>query len=128
MDLHRIYDKYNAQAAFLTIYISEAHPEDEWQMESNVTDKVVFKQPKTFDERKGLVKVLVDRLKYRIPVAIDTIDGRAEKAFAAWPERIYIIGRDGTVVYKGGMGPFGFLPDEAEQALAAHLGGTAASR
>ena len=97
-------------------------------MESNVTDKVVFKQPKTFDERKGLVKVLVDRLKYRIPVAIDSIDGRAEKAFAAWPERIYIIGRGGTVVYKGGMGPFGFLPDEAEQALAAHLAQTAAPR
>jgi hypothetical protein len=121
VDLHRIYDAHRNQAGFLTVYISEAHPEDEWQMDSNVKDQVVFKQPKTFEERKGLVKVLVDRLKYRMPVAIDAIDGQAEKVFAAWPERIYVIGRDGTVVYKGGMGPFGFLPDEAEEALKLHL-------
>jgi type I thyroxine 5'-deiodinase len=121
VDLHRIYDQHKDRAAFLTIYISEAHPEDEWQMESNVKDDVVFKQPKTWEERKGLVKVLVDRLKYRLPVAVDAIDGAAEKAFAAWPERIYVIGRDGRIVYKGGMGPFGFHPDEAEKALAAHL-------
>ncbi len=104
------------------MYISEAHPDDEWQMDSNLEDKVVFKQPKTFSERKELVKVLVDRLKYRLPLAIDSMDGALEKQFAAWPERIYIVGRDGRVAYKGGMGPFGFKPEEAEQALVRHLG------
>ena len=110
------------------MYISEAHPEDEWQVDSNVTDKVVFKQPKTFAERKELAKVLVERLEYRMPVAIDSIEGTLEKQFAAWPERIYIVGRDSRVAYKGGMGPFGFKPEEAEQALARHLGGGSAVR
>jgi hypothetical protein len=100
------------------VYISEAHPEDEWQMDSNIQDGYVFKQPKTDDERKSAAKILVERLKYRMPVAIDPIDGRAEKAFAAWPERIYIVGRDGKVVYKGDMGPFGFKPERAEEKLA----------
>jgi iodothyronine deiodinase-like protein len=101
------------------VYISEAHPEDEWQMDSNVKDGYVFKQPKTDDERKAAAKILVERLKYRMPVAIDPIDGRAEKAFAAWPERIYIVGRDGKIVFKGDMGPFGFKPEQAERSLAA---------
>ena len=104
------------------MYISEAHPDDEWQMDVNKEEQVVFKQPTTFAERQALATVLVDRLKYRLPLAVDGIDNAAEKAYAAWPERIYVIGRDGRIVYKGGMGPFGFKPDEAEKRLAEHLG------
>jgi hypothetical protein len=87
-------------------------------MDSNLEEGYIFKQPKTDDERKKAAKILVERLKYRVPVAIDPIDGRAEKAFAAWPERIYILGRGGQVLYKGGMGPFGFKPELAEKSLA----------
>jgi hypothetical protein len=101
------------------VYITEAHPGDEWQMDSNVKENLVFDQPKTFEERKALAKVLVERLKYRLPLAVDTLDNRAEKAFAAWPERIYILGAGGRVLYKGEMGPFGFHPEEAEKALLA---------
>jgi hypothetical protein len=87
-------------------------------MESNEKESFVFNQPKTFGERKALAKVLVERLKYRIPVAVDSIENEADKAFAGWPERIYILGPGGRVLYKGEMGPFGFHPDEAEKALA----------
>ena len=87
-------------------------------MDSNKEDGFVFKQPTTDDERRKAAKILVERLKYRVPVAIDPIDGRSEKAFAAWPERIYVIGRDGRVLFKGDMGPFGFKPDKAEASLA----------
>ena len=86
-------------------------------MDSNRRDQVVFNQPKVFAERQDAARILVDRLKYRMPVAIDHMDNRADTAFAAWPERIYIIGADGRVLYKGGMGPFGFHPDEAGRKL-----------
>jgi hypothetical protein len=87
-------------------------------MESNRKDKIVFNQPKSFEQRKQLAKILVERLQYRIPVAIDALDNAADNAFAAWPERIYIVGPGGKVLYKGGMGPFGFLPEDAEKAMA----------
>ena len=103
----------------MTVYITEAHPGDEWQMDSNVQERFVFDQPKTFNERKALAKVLVERLKYRLPLAVDTIDNHAGTVFAAWPERIYILGEGGRVLYKGEMGPFGFHPEDAEKALAA---------
>lgn len=121
MDLHRIYDKYKDRAEFLTIYISEAHPDDEWQMDSNRKDGFVYNQPKTFEERKELAKVLVDRLEYRMPVAIDSLDNRAERVFGAWPERIYVLEPGGRIVFKGEMGPFGFHPEEGEKALEALL-------
>jgi hypothetical protein len=90
-------------------------------MDSNVEEKIVFKQPKLFAERQAAVKILVERLKYRMPVAIDGMDNRADAAFAAWPERIYIVGPDGRVVYKGGMGPFEFDVKEAGERLAGLL-------
>jgi hypothetical protein len=37
------------------------------------------------------------------------------------PDRLYVIGRDGRVVYKGGRGPFGFNAGEMEQALLMNL-------
>ena len=100
------------------MYIAEAHAEDEWQMGSNEEEKLVFNQPKAFGERQELARILVERLRYRMPVAIDSMDNRADKAFAAWPERIYILGPGGKVLYKGGMGPFEFDPEAAGKALA----------
>ena len=91
-------------------------------MDSNRKDQVVFKQPRLFAERQDAAKILVDRLKYRMPVAIDAMDNRADEAYAAWPERIYILGAGGKVLYKGGLGPFGFDPEEAGKALADLLG------
>jgi hypothetical protein len=96
-------------------------------MDSNLMQNYVFKQPKVFAERKELAKILVERMKYRMPLAIDTMDNRTDKAFAAWPERIYILGTDGTVAYKGKVGPFGFKPEEAEAALAQMVGPAAPS-
>ena len=87
-------------------------------MDSNREEKLVFTQPKTFEQRKALASVLVDRLKYRLPLAVDPIDNRADQLFAAWPERIYILEAGGRVLYKGGMGPFEFKPEQAEKVLA----------
>ena len=96
-------------------------------MESNQLQNFVFNQPKVFAERKKAAGILVDRLKYRMPLAIDTMDNRTDKAYAAWPERIYILGTDGKVLFKGDVGPFGFHPEEAEKALAKLVTASAAT-
>lgn len=91
-------------------------------METNRAEQFVFAQPRAIEERRRLARVLVDRLHYRLPVAIDPMDDRASRAFAAWPERIYIVGAGGRLHYKGEPGPFGFSPDEAERQLQRLLG------
>jgi Iodothyronine deiodinase len=45
------------------------------------------------------------------------MDARADKAYAAWPERIYVLGVGGRIEYKAEPGPFGFKPDDAEKSL-----------
>ena len=45
------------------------------------------------------------------------MDDRANKAFAALPERIYVV-LDGRIAYQGGLGPFDYKIEEVEKYLA----------
>ena len=48
-----------------------------------------------------------------MPVLVDAMDDAVSEAFAAWPERLYVVRADATLEYVGGPGPFAFDPDEA---------------
>lgn len=109
---------------FYAVYILEAHPSDVWQMESNVRDRIVFLSPKNAGERSDLAQSCVRRLGLRFPAVVDTMDNRTEQAYTGWPDRIYLIDRDGKIVYKSRPGPFGFHPMELEQALKSLASGT----
>jgi iodothyronine deiodinase-like protein len=62
--------------------------------------------------RLAIAHDFVQRFDYALPFVIDGMDNVALRAYAAWPERLYAIGADGRVAYKGGIGPFKFDPDE----------------
>ncbi len=38
------------------------------------------------------------------------MDDAVNKAYSAWPDRIYVIGVDGKIALMGGQGPRGFAP------------------
>ena len=122
VNLEKIYADYKDRAEFLTIYIREAHPQDEWQMKSNVDQGVCYPQPKTFPQRVAIANDFVTRFHYTIPIAIDTMDNAADHVYAGWPERIYIIDESGKIVYRGGIGPFNYHPEEARAWLANRFG------
>ena len=114
--------RFAGRVGFLTIYIKEAHPEDEWQMDANEEQGVCYRQPKTIDERIAIARDLVQRYDYDLPLLIDPMDNRAEAAYAGWPERLYGI-VDGRIAYKGGVGPHGYDPGELEAFLEQRFGG-----
>jgi len=90
-------------------------------MDSNREDDIVIDQPTSFEERRLAAELLVERLEYELPVAIDSMQNQAETAYAAWPERLYVVAQGGRIVYRGGLGPFHFDLEEMEEALSAHL-------
>jgi hypothetical protein len=76
----------------------------------------------TQNERNAVARVCMTKLELEpIPALVDDMDNTASSAYSAWPDRLYLIGKDGKVAYHGGRGPFGFLPDELEQAIDAEL-------
>jgi len=48
---------------------------------------------------------------------VDTMDNQVDGLYAAWPERIFVVDRQGKIAYAGRQGPWGFKPEEAERAL-----------
>jgi len=121
-DVVQIYEDYKNRADFLTVYVREAHPTDEWQMKSNLKDDVCYAQPKTLEQRVMIANDFVKRFKFTMPFGIDDMSNAANDAYAAWPERIYIIDESGRIVYRGGIGPFNYKPEEAREWLAARYG------
>ena len=103
--------------AFYAVYIVEAHPTDIWQMKPNIKDNVLFANPKTDEERAFVAGACVRKLGIKFPAVIDGIDNRTEVAYTGWPDRLYLIDRDGKVAYKSRPGPFGFKPDQLEAAI-----------
>lgn len=78
--------------------------------------------PKTIEERRAVARRCEVALQYEIPTYVDAMDDRVNKAYAAWPTRLYLIGLDGRVVYAGGLGPFGFKPAELKAAVEGYIG------
>jgi Iodothyronine deiodinase len=99
------------------VYIREAHPADGWQMESNKTEGVIFNQPTEWGERQSVAQACCTKLTLSIPCAVDTIENTVDDLYAAWPERIFVINREGKIAYAAKQGPWGFKPKEAESAL-----------
>jgi type I thyroxine 5'-deiodinase len=99
------------------VYILEAHPSDVWQMQSNIKDNVVFASPRSDEERAQVAGSCVRKLGIKFPAVIDGFDNVTEKTYTGWPDRLYLIDRDGKIAYKSKPGPFGFKPDELRKAL-----------
>lgn len=92
-------------------------------MSSNEQEGVCYPQPRTLDERLAIARDFVARHGYEIPLAVDDLTDLADELYAGWPERLYVIGTDGKVAYKGKTGPFGFEPDEVAAWLGQHANG-----
>jgi predicted nucleic acid-binding protein len=103
------------------VYIKEIHPTDGWQVQENEQDGVLFRQHQSMDERIEVGEACMIKMALEMPALVDEMDDAVAKAYAALPERLYLIGRDGTVAYKGGMGPMFFRPAEWEQAIDQYL-------
>lgn len=112
-----MYQAYKDKAAVYIVYILEAHPTDGWQVRANEQEKILIEQHKTYEARCKAAGHCLKDLKLTIPCLVDDMKNTAQKAYAGWPDRLYVIDAGGKVVYQGGPGPRGFRVDDAEAAL-----------
>ena len=96
-------------------------------MESNEREGILFSQPTSYGERSEVARVCSLKLELSIPTLVDDMDNSTDLKYYALPDRLYLIGRDGRVAYRGGPGPFGFVAAELEEAIEKYLGANAAA-
>ena len=73
------------------------------------------------EERVSVGQTCMLRLELEMPALVDEMDDSVATAYGAMPERLYLIGKDGTVAYKGGIGPMFFKPLEWQEAIKTYL-------
>ena len=120
--MNKLSVQYKDKVDFYAVYILEAHPTDVWEMQSNVRDNVLFRSPRDEDERASVAGTCVRRLGIKFPAVVDSFDNQVENAFTGWPDRLYLIGSNGRVLYKSKPGPFGFHPDDLAAAMQKAVG------
>jgi len=48
---------------------------------------------------------------------LDDFRNSTETAYTGWPDRLYVINRDGRIACKSNTGPYGFKPAEVADTL-----------
>lgn len=99
---------------FLLVYNGKAHPSDCRQSHANVRQKILVKQPTTFNERVAVATATFAKLDLRMPSVIDKLDERVNRACNVTPDRLHLIGVNGKIIDQGASGPRGFNPADLE--------------
>ena len=102
---------------FVAVYIREAHPEDGWILPENRRSQIAVHEPTTDEERQMVAQSCAANLKMSMLTVIDGVDNAVADVYGGWPDRLYLVGADGRIAYQGGEGPFGFKPEELDDAI-----------
>ncbi len=84
-DLHA---RFGDRVRFVIVNVREAHP-----------GKAV-PQPKSLDEKMAHAEQLRDLHGFEFEVAIDDIDGTLHRAMSPKPNSAYVLGKDGTILFR----------------------------
>ena len=110
-------ERYKTRAAFLLIYVREAHPIDGRQVRQNLRDGALLATAQTQAEKDEHADVCIRKLDIKFTTVVDRMDNKVELAYAGWPDRLYLIDIDGRIIYKSAPGPAGFIPSELDAAI-----------
>jgi tetratricopeptide (TPR) repeat protein len=97
--LNALYERYHDRVEFLLVYIREAHGAGSWQSTINQREGIDLADPTTFEQKRGYAASCVRKLKIPYTAAVDPLDNGAEKAYVAWPSRVYLVDRQGRVAF-----------------------------
>ena len=84
---------------------------------ANLQENILIASAKTIFERDEAAKTCVVKLGIHIPAVLDDMQDTTERAYTAWPDRLYVVDRDGRMAFKSKAGPFGFDPSVMAKTL-----------
>ena len=100
--LNRLHAKFHDDGVqVLVVYAREAHPGERYSFHTS------------FEQKLSHARDLQRLEKIRCPVLVDSLEGAAHHLYGLRASPVYIVNKDGVLVYKAGW----LVPEEAELAL-----------
>ena len=102
---------------FKIVYIRDTHPTLGFRAPTNDRHGIARElEPKDLADRERWACADRQKMACTIPVVMDTFDDRTLRAYDAFPQRMYVLDRDGKVVYCS-SGLVGFDLDSVTRAV-----------
>ena len=89
------------------VYIREAHAAD-GSSPLPIKGEADILTPKTAEDRCGIASRFLAKKRFKYLVVTDDLKDSVDKAYDAFPDRLYVVDADGKVAIQGAPGPFGF--------------------
>lgn len=113
---------------FVSIYIQEAHADDEWPIRTE--EKLKIKQHETMEDRQRAGKLLQEEYGWNIPLFHDSMQNPFQNMYHGWPMRLVLVSNDQHKIVRyasGQIKPYeGFLQFQlfrhVQMMLDRHLG------
>jgi len=86
--LNDLHARFGDRVHFVMVNIREAHPAK------------AVPQPKTLDEKMAHAEQQRDFYGFKFEVAVDDIDGTLHRAMSPKPNSAYLLGKDGTILFR----------------------------
>ena len=110
-ELHKEFDSRGV--SFFLLYTRESHPAENYSAHTSFEQKLAYAR-----ELKRLENV-------HVPIIVDHLDGRIHRSYGTWPNALFVIHKDGRLIFHSNMANHRelrqFLEDlvAADQAVAA---------
>ena len=115
--LNKLYPEYKSQIPFYLIYIREAHSTKDWASTKNQRESIVLEPAANMGQRQDHATMCIRKLHIEFPTLLDSMEGSAEKAYAAWPSKAFVVDKRGRILFSTGLSEQDFHPSELEAAL-----------
>src|SRR6266850_2258279 len=115
--LNALYERYHDRAEFLLVYIREAHGAGSWQSTINQREGVDLADATTFEQKRGYAASCVRKLKIPYTATVDPLDNGTDKAYVAWPSRVYLVDKQGRVAFNSLLDELNFEASRLDSAL-----------
>lgn len=105
---NRLSDEYQGKGVcFFLLYTRESHPAENYRGHESYEQKVAYARD-------------LQRLEaVRFPIIVDHLDGRIHRAYGEWPNALFVIHKDGRLIFRSNMANHAELRQFIEDLIAA---------
>jgi peroxiredoxin len=91
-EFNRLHAEFDSRSvSFVLLYTRESHPAENYSAHQSFEQKVAYAR-----ELRRLEDV-------RFPILVDHLDGRIHRAYGVWPNALFVIHKDGRLIFRSNM-------------------------
>jgi alkyl hydroperoxide reductase subunit AhpC len=90
--LNRLYQEFSGRGvSFFLLYTRESHPAENYPAHQS------------WDQKRSHAAALMRLEDVRFPIIVDSLDGKIHRSFGTWPNALFVIHKDGRLIFQSNM-------------------------